>query len=89
MYFINNCSVLNKLYNITFLHIYVVSSSRLDHVIQDQSKTGGSSSTDQHGYHRPGNKQVILTKSLLKRTSALFQSIKDTILNIGKHLVDE
>ena len=53
MYFINNCSVSKKLCKTTFLHIHVVSNSRLD---QDQSKAGGSPPTDQHGYHRPDNK---------------------------------
>ena len=64
-----------------------MANSRLDHVLQDQSKTKGSLSTDQYGYRRPRNKTS--DPDQVKSTSAHFQSIKDIIVNTGKHPVDK
>ena len=59
MYFVSNDLVLNKIGKIAFLCIiHLVTNDRLVHVLQAQSKTGGSlyTYTNQCGHHRPGNK---------------------------------
>ena len=67
-----------------------MSKGRLDHILQDQSKIGGSPPpTDQHRHHRPDNKTSDSDQEFVKEHISSFPSIKGTIFNVGRHPVGE